>query len=45
MAGKLKSQPLPSKEDNLLKQVMKLYDLKQYKKGIKIADQVGMNNV
>lgn len=40
MAGHQRSQPLPAKEEGLLKQVMKLYDLKQYKKGIKTADQV-----
>jgi hypothetical protein len=40
MAQQQRSQPLPPKEEGLLKQVMKLYDLKQYKKGIKTADQV-----
>jgi hypothetical protein len=40
MAQQQRSQPLPPKEEGLLRQVMKLYDLKQYKKGIKTADQV-----
>lgn len=40
MAGKQRSQPLPSKEEGLLKQVIKAYDQKQYKKGIKTADLV-----
>jgi hypothetical protein len=40
MSGKARSQPLPAKEESLLKQVTKLYEAKQYKKGIKTADQV-----
>ena len=31
---------LPSKESNLFKQVVKCYETKQYKKGLKAADQV-----
>jgi len=34
------NQPLPSKEANLLRQIVKFYELKQYKKGIKTADQI-----
>ena len=40
MSGKQRSQPLPSKEEGLLKQVMKAYDQKQFKKGMKAADTV-----
>ena len=39
MAG-AKDQALPSKEANLFRQVVKCYESKQYKKGIKAADQV-----
>mmetsp|Transcript_486 Transcript_486/g.1020 ORF Transcript_486/g.1020 Transcript_486/m.1020 type:complete len:894 (-) Transcript_486:3118-5799(-) len=34
------SQPLPAKEQTLFKQVVKLYENKQYKKAIKTADQI-----
>lgn len=34
------NQPLPSKEANLLRQVVKFYESKQYKKGVKAADQI-----
>jgi len=34
------SQPLPSKETALFRQVVKLYESKQYKKAIKAADQI-----
>lgn len=34
------NQPLPSKEANLLRQVVKFYESKQYKKGLKSADQI-----
>lgn len=34
------SQPLPSKETALFRQVVKLYETKQYKKAIKAADQI-----
>jgi hypothetical protein len=34
------SQPLPSKETGLFRQVVKLYETKQYKKAIKAADQI-----
>lgn len=34
------SQVLPSKEQSVFKQVVKLYELKQYKKALKAADQV-----
>lgn len=34
------SQPLPSKETALFRQVVKLYETKQYKKAIKSADQI-----
>ena len=34
------NQPLPSKEANYLRQIVKFYELKQYKKGIKMADQI-----
>ncbi|KAK3248425.1 N-alpha-acetyltransferase 16, NatA auxiliary subunit [Cymbomonas tetramitiformis] len=33
-------QVLPSKEANLFKQIVKFYETKQYKKGIKAADQI-----
>lgn len=36
----VKDQTLPSKEANLFRQVVKCYESKQYKKGIKAADQV-----
>ena len=34
------NQPLPAKEAGLFKQVVKFYETKQYKKGLKAADQV-----
>jgi len=34
------NQQLPSKEANYLRQIVKFYELKQYKKGIKTADQI-----
>lgn len=34
------NQQLPSKEANLLRQIVKFYELKQYKKGVKTADQI-----
>ena len=34
------SQQLPAKESTLFKQVVKFYEQKHYKKGIKAADQV-----
>lgn len=34
------SQPLPAKETGLFRQVVKLYETKQYKKAIKAADQI-----
>ena len=34
------SQQLPAKENTLFKQVVKFYETKHYKKGIKAADQV-----
>lgn len=34
------SQQLPGKEAALFRQVVKFYETKQYKKGIKAADQV-----
>lgn len=34
------SQPLPSKETGLFRQVVKFYESKQYKKAIKAADQI-----
>jgi peptide alpha-N-acetyltransferase len=34
------SQPLPAKETALFRQVVKLYETKQYKKAIKAADQI-----
>ena len=34
------SQELPTKEQGIFKQVVKLYELKQYKKALKAADQV-----
>lgn len=33
-------QPLPAKETALFRQVVKLYETKQYKKAIKAADQI-----
>ena len=38
--GQAASQALPAKEAGLFKQVIKLYEAKQYKKGVKVADQV-----
>ena len=40
MASQKRNQPLPTKEEGLFKQMSKLYDARQYKKGIKAADQV-----
>lgn len=40
MAQQPGNQPLPSKEANLFRQIYKFYETKQYKKGIKAADQV-----
>lgn len=34
------NQPLPSKEANLFRQLVKFYETKQYKKGLKAADQI-----
>jgi hypothetical protein len=34
------AQPLPSKEQTLFRQVVKLYEGKQYKKAIKAADTI-----
>lgn len=34
------TQPLPSKESGLFRQVVKFYESKQYKKAIKAADQI-----
>jgi hypothetical protein len=34
------NQPLPPKEANLFRQVVKCYEGKQYKKGVKAADQI-----
>lgn len=34
------TQPLPSKETGLFRQVVKFYESKQYKKAIKAADQI-----
>ena len=34
------TQPLPSKEANLFRQLVKFYETKQYKKGVKAADQI-----
>ncbi|KAL1306936.1 hypothetical protein AAFC00_005577 [Neodothiora populina] len=34
------AQPLPSKENSLFRQVVQAYESKQYKKGIKAADQI-----
>lgn len=34
------AKELPTKENNLFKQVVKCYETKQYKKGLKAADQV-----
>lgn len=33
-------QTLPSKEGNLFRQIVKFYETKQYKKGLKAADQI-----
>ncbi|EPZ33002.1 Tetratricopeptide-like helical domain-containing protein [Rozella allomycis CSF55] len=40
MAQKSNSQVLPSKEAALFKQLLKLYENKQYKRGLKTADQI-----
>mmetsp|Transcript_31747 Transcript_31747/g.90154 ORF Transcript_31747/g.90154 Transcript_31747/m.90154 type:complete len:895 (+) Transcript_31747:199-2883(+) len=41
MAGRgADDQTLPSKEANLFRQIVKFYETKQYKKGIKAADQI-----
>ncbi|KAF2223038.1 NMDA receptor-regulated protein 1-domain-containing protein [Elsinoe ampelina] len=34
------SKPIPSKEQGLFRQVVQLYENKQYKKGLKVADQI-----
>jgi hypothetical protein len=34
------TQPLPSKESGLFRQLVKFYESKQYKKAIKAADQI-----
>ena len=34
------AQPLPSKEQSLFRHVVQNYESKQYKKGIKAADQI-----
>ena len=39
MAGR-ESQQLPGKEAGLFRQVVKFYESKQYKKGLKAAEQV-----
>lgn len=41
--AKAHDQNLPGKEAGLFRQVVKFYESKQYKKGIKAADQVGIN--
>lgn len=33
-------QPLPNKEATLFRQLVKFYETKQYKKGVKAADQI-----
>lgn len=40
MSGKQDTQALPGKEANLFRQVVRHYETKQYKKGIKAADQI-----
>lgn len=40
MTTKTRNQPLPAKEETLFRQIVKLYEGKQYKKGLKAADQV-----
>ena len=40
MSGKRDAQALPSKEAGLFRQVVRNYESKQYKKGIKAADAV-----
>ena len=40
MASKGSTQSLPPKEASLFKSVIKLYESKQYKKGVKTADQI-----
>jgi len=40
-----KSQQLPAKEAGLFKQVVKFYETKHYKKGIKAADQVSSHQI
>lgn len=40
MLGKQNTQTLPGKEANLFRQVVRHYETKQYKKGIKAADQI-----
>lgn len=39
-AGQQGQSQLPSKEANLFRQVVRFYETKQYKKGIKAADQI-----
>jgi hypothetical protein len=36
------SQPLPSKENALFRQLVRFYETKQYKKAVKAADQVSV---
>ncbi|CAD7697067.1 unnamed protein product [Ostreobium quekettii] len=38
------NQPLPAKEAGLLRQIVKFYESKQYKKGLKAADQILKNH-
>jgi N-alpha-acetyltransferase 15/16, NatA auxiliary subunit len=38
--AKLENNGLPAKESGLFRQIVKFYETKQYKKGLKAADQV-----
>lgn len=40
MSSKRDSQTLPGKEAGLFRQVIRHYETKQYKKGVKAADQI-----
>jgi peptide alpha-N-acetyltransferase len=40
MTTKARNQPLPAKEETLFRLVVKMYESKQHKKGLKAADQV-----
>jgi hypothetical protein len=42
--AKMENNGLPAKEAGLFRQIVKFYETKQYKKGLKAADQVMLAN-